>query len=109
MNNSSDLYGPSCECTKAQEFRNLMKAILEIKREIVNLEDELGLLNSTNEHLKMLALGDKYVPPIKNSQKCDFAIVGEMLICTHCHKQFDKIDAILPPFCPYCFAIREDE
>ena len=100
----SDYYGAPCECSKGHEFKNLLRMILEVRKETAELENKIGIANSTNEYLKMIALGDRYIPPIESLNKCDFVLIGNEMVCNHCHANFDSMDGFIPPFCPFCFA-----
>lgn len=105
----SDCWGASCECSKGHEFKNLMRMILEVKKEIAELENRLGIANASNEYLRMIALKDRYVPPVENTNKCDFVLIGEKMVCTQCHSMFERMDNFIPPFCPFCYAEKEAE
>ena len=103
-----DYYGTSCECSKGHEFKNLLRMILEVKKEIAELENKIGIANASNEYLKMITFKDRYIPPVESSNKCDFVLIGEEMVCTQCHTMFERIDNFIPPFCPFCFAKKEE-
>lgn len=105
----NDCWGVPCECSKGHEFKSHLRMILEIKKEIAELENRLGVANASNEYLKMIALKDRYTPPIASSNKCDFVLIGEKLVCNHCHSMFERMDDFIPPFCPFCYAEKEAE
>lgn len=100
-----------CEYCREDGARSIAKKALEKIKEldikIGFLESKLCIVNADNEYRLMMHQGSEYVPPEKSNAECDFVEVCDTLICTRCHKSFDN-ENFIPPYCPFCFAKREE-
>ena len=99
------------------DLADAIELILECEGRIICLEKELKMLKdevrksgATKEYRMMMRLGKLYTPPdTLNKNECDFTQVGDMIICSQCHQEFFTEGDFIPPYCPHCFAKREED
>jgi rubrerythrin len=97
-------------------YRRLSTLEQEVSTITNRLEYEIRAKMAEREYEVMERLRDAYQPPKipphyyrKGKEKCDFTIIGDKFVCNQCHFEFYEISNYIPPYCPSCFAKREED
>lgn len=91
-------------------YDRLSSLEIEVKRLSGSINEETRTTSAEKEYEAMERLRENYTPPNshKGKDKCGFTIIGNKVICSQCYFRFDKINDYIPPYCPCCFAKREE-
>lgn len=102
------------------DLSNIYKRLSILEEEVKTLSNRIeyeGRVKMAEKEYEIMerlrgAYQPPKIPPLyfkKGKDKCDFTIIGDKFICNQCHFEFYEISNYIPPYCPCCFAKREED